>query len=207
MTDTTTQIACHLRTVRGSENPIVFVKDGKVFASSEDVATFFGKSHAHVLRDVRLLISNNNSCASNFGFITREVTMHHGGKRNSVACNMNRDGFTLLAMGFTGKRALAWKLRYIEAFNAMEAKLAAPEPGPTKGTRARPRYQPEFSSTGRPVAMVDQVDSALDLLVTAETALYATEMLDAETIRAIRGTIEQAVKRLAPARAALNAMA
>lgn len=37
---------------------------------------------------------------------------------------MNRDGFTLLAMGFTGKAALEWKLKYIAAFNEMEKKLA-----------------------------------------------------------------------------------
>ena len=36
---------------------------------------------------------------------------------------MTRDGFALLAMGFTGKRALHWKLKYIEAFNAMENEL------------------------------------------------------------------------------------
>ena len=36
---------------------------------------------------------------------------------------MNRDGFTLLAMGFTGKAALEWKLKYIAAFNEMEKKL------------------------------------------------------------------------------------
>lgn len=36
---------------------------------------------------------------------------------------LNRDGFTLLAMGFTGQKALEWKLKYIQAFNAMEEKL------------------------------------------------------------------------------------
>lgn len=40
---------------------------------------------------------------------------------------MNRDGFTLLAMGFTGKEALEWKFKYIEAFNEMESKLNSPE--------------------------------------------------------------------------------
>lgn len=40
---------------------------------------------------------------------------------------MNRDGFTLLAMGFTGPRAVEWKLRYIEAFNAMEKQLSGPK--------------------------------------------------------------------------------
>lgn len=40
---------------------------------------------------------------------------------------MNRDGFTLLAMGFTGSKAMEWKLKYIQAFNAMERKLTTPE--------------------------------------------------------------------------------
>src|SRR5699024_3485192 len=38
---------------------------------------------------------------------------------------MNRDGFTLLAMGFTGKKALTFKLKYIEAFNSMEKQIQA----------------------------------------------------------------------------------
>ena len=40
---------------------------------------------------------------------------------------MNRDGFTLLAMGFTGKAALEWKIKYIAAFNAMEKQLSTPQ--------------------------------------------------------------------------------
>ena len=36
---------------------------------------------------------------------------------------MNRDGFSLLVMGFTGKKALEWKIKYIQAFNAMEEEL------------------------------------------------------------------------------------
>lgn len=36
---------------------------------------------------------------------------------------MTRDGFSLLVMGFTGQKALEWKLRYIEAFNEMENSL------------------------------------------------------------------------------------
>ena len=44
--------------------------------------------------------------------------------RPSPVCHISRDGFTVLAMGFTGKRAMAWKLAYIAAFNAMEAHIA-----------------------------------------------------------------------------------
>ena len=41
---------------------------------------------------------------------------------------MNRDGFSLLAMGFTGEKALEWKLKYIQAFNKMEKLLLQQQP-------------------------------------------------------------------------------
>jgi hypothetical protein len=61
--------------------------------------------------------------------------MPTGGVRKSPAYELSRDGFTLLAMGFTGKKALRWKIRYIEAFNAMEEQLAkrpAPSVSPSQ---------------------------------------------------------------------------
>jgi hypothetical protein len=50
---------------------------------------------------------------------------------------MNRDGFSLLVMGFTGKKALEWKLKYIEAFNKMEALLLETHTTPWISTRNR----------------------------------------------------------------------
>lgn len=52
-----------------------------------------------------------------------KVEIGLGKTRIDPGYEITRDGFTLLAMGFTGKQALQWKLRYIEAFNAMEAQL------------------------------------------------------------------------------------
>lgn len=52
--------------------------------------------------------------------------MPNGGTRKVRAFNMTRDGFTLLAMGFTGKKALGFKLQYIQQFNVMEEMLKAP---------------------------------------------------------------------------------
>lgn len=124
MNDIITLIPCHARTVRGLDQPVVFVRDGSVYASSEDVAAYFGKSHYNVMRDIRSLISNDKSCALNFEGSSRPMKMPSGGTRDIAIYTMNRDGFTLLAMGFTGKRALNWKLKYIAAFNAMEEKLA-----------------------------------------------------------------------------------
>ncbi len=113
----------------GSLLPIVFAQGGAVLASSRDVAAFFEKQHAHVLRDIDHLIHQEPSLAqgrlSNFGESFIETETGNGTKRRFRIFNMNRDGFALLAMGFTGPKALKWKLRYIEAFNMMEAELAA----------------------------------------------------------------------------------
>ena len=105
--------------------PAVFVKDGKAFANSRDVAAFFGKRHDHVTRDIAALVAQEpslvNGRAPNFGETLYEVPGPNGATRSERCFDMTRDGFTLLGMGFTGPQALKWKLRYIEAFNALEA--------------------------------------------------------------------------------------
>jgi Rha family phage regulatory protein len=111
--------------IDAARNPVVFMKDGEVFASSRDVATFFDKRHDHILRDIDNLIAQEPKLRlANFGETVFERENPSGGAAiRSRAYEMDRDGFTLLAMGFTGSKALKWKLRYIEAFNAMEAEL------------------------------------------------------------------------------------
>ena len=54
---------------------------------------------------------------------------------------MNRDGFSLLVMGFTGKDAMKWKVEYIEAFNAMEKAIKTPQLTPN------PKYRTRMIST------------------------------------------------------------
>lgn len=107
--------------------PVVIVKDGEVFATSRDVAAFFGKEHRHVLRDIDNLIKEQPELAEgglpNFGH-TPYVEESNG--QTYRMYTMTRTGFTLLAMGFTGPKALKWKLRYIEAFDAMERALREP---------------------------------------------------------------------------------
>jgi Rha family phage regulatory protein len=105
---------------RETSLPVVFEDHGKVFANSRDVATYFKKDHKHVLRDIRKLISRRPDLnRSKFGLV--EHPDEKGEMRPTY--DMDRDGFTLLAMGFTGDEALEFKLRYIEAFNQMEVAL------------------------------------------------------------------------------------
>lgn len=107
--------------------PLVTVKDGKVFANSRDVAEHFSKQHKHVLDAVDALLIMEPSIEPNFR--PNEIEVKTGfGTRKVRAFDMTRDGFTLLAMGFTGAKALQFKLAYIAAFNEMEAKLKSSTP-------------------------------------------------------------------------------
>ena len=102
---------------------ILSTQNGEPVASSRDVAKRFGKEHNHVLRDIKALeegVSKNGQAPM---FFKSEYT-HPQNHQKYPMYLMNRDGFTLLAMGFTGKEAVQWKLKYIEAFNAMEKHLA-----------------------------------------------------------------------------------
>jgi Rha family phage regulatory protein len=108
--------------IDNSRNPVVFAKDGEVFANSRDVACFFGKNHRDVTRAIDGLISQEPDLGVR-KFTQGVHTLPETGTQTHRHYDMDRDGFTLLAMGFTGAKALKWKLRYIEAFNAMEAEL------------------------------------------------------------------------------------
>lgn len=95
--------------------------DGKLVVSSRDVATNFKKEHKNVLQTIENLIAENS--AVRYMFIPSEYTTDRGRKYPEYL--LTRDGFSLLVMGFTGKEALDWKLKYIEAFNKMEAALVS----------------------------------------------------------------------------------
>ena len=99
---------------------ILSTQNGEPVASSRQIAESFGKEHKSVLRSVEDLVAQN--CAAKSMFY--ETTFENRGKQYPMYL-MNRDGFSLLVMGFTGKAALEWKLKYIQAFNEMEKKLSA----------------------------------------------------------------------------------
>ncbi|UOO46907.1 Rha family transcriptional regulator [Enterococcus casseliflavus] len=93
---------------------LVIMKDQQAVTTSLQVADNFGKRHSDVLESVKNLVTEN-SVAKYFS----EGFYENRGKEYPLYY-MNRDGFTLLAMSFTGKAALQFKLKYIEAFNQME---------------------------------------------------------------------------------------
>ena len=106
-----------------NENVTVYRRNGQPAVSSRDVAEQFGKEHYNVIQSIKKLILENPSLTPMF----IESTYTAGTGKSYPMYYMNRDGFTLLAMGFTGKDALEWKLKYIQAFNMMEERLKAEE--------------------------------------------------------------------------------
>ena len=99
---------------------IVFCGENRqALTNSLLVAEVFQKTHDKVLRDIRELACSQEFRETNFGLSS------YNNKQNKKMpmFTMNRDGFTILAMGYTGKKAMQFKEKYISAFNKMESTL------------------------------------------------------------------------------------
>lgn len=97
---------------------LVEINNNSIITSSITVAEHFEKAHKDVLDSIRQILAAENSATRFFN----ETTFENRGKKYPMYL-MNRDGFSLLAMGFTGAKALEWKIKYIEAFSTMEQAL------------------------------------------------------------------------------------
>lgn len=96
--------------------------DGVLVTGSREVALNFEKQHKDVLERVDKLIMQMNSAENSAQYFIPDEYRDSSGKVNRQYL-LTRDGFSLLVMGFTGQKALQWKLKYIKAFNKMEAAL------------------------------------------------------------------------------------
>ncbi len=104
---------------------LVFIKNDQALTTSLKVAEVFEKRHDHVLNSIRALIKQMEGLPRNGDTpLFKETTyIHEQNKQRYPMFLMNRDGFSLLVMGFTGNKALEWKLSYLQAFNSMEKAL------------------------------------------------------------------------------------
>lgn len=104
------------------------VVEGRPVTSSRIVAEYFGKQHHHVVRDIRTLISQKPDLErnANFGECSETINLANGATRQVPFFWMDRKGFSLLAMGFTGAKALDFKCAFYDQFERMEEALRAP---------------------------------------------------------------------------------
>ena len=100
----------------------IFVENDEAWVSSRTLAEMFGKEHFHVIRDIEERILPNISRdfgESNFGLSSYKTKQN----KNAPEYILNRKAFSLVAMGFTGSKAMKFKEMYVEAFEAMYAHI------------------------------------------------------------------------------------
>lgn len=103
-------------------NELVFIENGQAVTDSLTVAEVFGKEHKRVLRDIRDMECSEKFRQGNFAPSTYVNSLN----KELPKYSMSKKGFTLLAMGYTGKEAMKFKEAYIEQFEEMEAALKQP---------------------------------------------------------------------------------
>jgi Rha family phage regulatory protein len=103
---------------------IVSQKSSEFVATSREIAEAYGKIHYGVLRDIdRIRKYLPNFGAENYVAVETIKKNAIGGTYKVKHYEMSRDGFVMLIMGFTGKKAMEFKMEYLEAYNRMEAEL------------------------------------------------------------------------------------
>lgn len=151
----------------------IFEVDGVPVTTSRAVAEQFGKQHKNVIQSIETLMQDldkteDGKAFNRLNFQPVNYTDAKGETRKQYT--MTRDGFTLLAMGFTGARALQFKLAYINAFNRMEQLI--------RGGRAT----------------VTQLETTLDSLTAIDTAAEqgqgdVIKAVFSETLRALENAV------------------
>jgi anti-repressor protein len=161
-----------------SDLVLVELINNKATTTSLKVANFFGKDHSKVLRDIKAILDKDTE--SNFGLSEYK---DQSGKTNPMYI-IDKDGFTLLAMGFTGQKAFQFKKDYIKAFNELESKFK-------ENSLSNPQKQiPQNYIEALKAHLEDQekileletkIDRDKDKVEFAETLLDTTNALDMAT--------------------------
>ena len=107
---------------------LVIMHDQQAVTTSLKVAEVFEKEHRNVMQSIKNLTAENSATRKMFV----EDSYLNSRNQSFPMFYMDRDGFTLLAMGFTGSKAMEFKLKYIEAFNRMEQALKEQQATPFK---------------------------------------------------------------------------
>ena len=104
---------------------LVVIENNQALTDSRIVAERFDKEHRHVLESIRAIIKQAGGVPKigQTPMFAESTYINEQNGQSYPMYLMNRDGFSLLAMGFTGKKALQFKLKFIDAFNRMEEQL------------------------------------------------------------------------------------
>ena len=162
---------------------LVIMKNDAVATTSLRVAEVFSKKHKDVLKAIDNLKIGSEELRHQMFY---EDVYENRGKEYRLVI-MNRDGFTLLCMGFTGKKATEFKLKYIEAFNEMELQI---------------KEQPQIPTTKRELAKLaleanEETNQRVDEVSDRVTELEENVKIDASDYGYISRRVNQRVKEIA----------
>lgn len=150
-------------------------KKGQLTVTSKEVAINFEKRHDHVIRDIENLVADMGS-PQNWGHLFIESEYQHPqNKQWYKEYEITRDGFSLLVMGFTGKKALEWKLKYIEAFNRMEQQIK--------------NNMPKISKELQAIFMIDERTVQLDSRVQKLENLMTIDYSQQRELNSLAGSV------------------
>lgn len=149
-------------------NELVELKNDEVVCTSLDVAERFGKRHSDVLEKIEKILADDPTDNSVRCFKKNSYVDSKNERRPMYY--MNRDGFTFLVMGFSGKKAMEWKWKYIEAFNKMEKLLSEKQTSLWLETR----YQGKLTRKAETSVIQQLVEYAKEKGSTHADMLYIT---------------------------------
>lgn len=146
-----------------SDEALVKVENNQIVTDSRSVAEHFGKRHDNVMVTIGGILKNKETQQ----MFCKTTYVNKQNNQTYPMYLMNRDGFSLLVMGFTGTKALEWKLKYIQAFNEMEKELV------NKNTLALPK---DYPSALR--ALADEYEAKQKLLTENKVMKPKAEYFD-----------------------------
>lgn len=149
-------------------------KEGQLLVSSRDIAENFEKEHFNVVRDIERLKGNEPLKSEGLKYFIPGIFNHRGNEYREYL--LTRDGFTLLAMGFSGKRALEWKLKYIEAFNKMERKLKEQIQVPQLDSNFLYKIARKIEEQEKQIAIMKPKAIFADAVSTSHTSILVREL-------------------------------
>jgi Rha family phage regulatory protein len=175
-----------------------------MFTDSLIVAEKFDKRHDHVIVKIRSILSQSSEVFPSF----REKSVPTPGRgRPHKVYEMTRDGFCLLAMGFTGARAMEWKLKFLKAFNEMEARLkeqqlpAIPKPDTSTHITAACRAFPQIVAALGHTPEVDAIHCRL-----VDEAQTTPGLTDKQRVAALISMVPAFGPEVVAARRIMNAL-
>lgn len=102
------------------------IVEGRPVTTSFIVAQYFEKQHKNVIRDIEELLAKKPALRGLNFELTQEIKQIGAATRSVPVYLIDRKGFSLLAMGFTGAKALDFKCAFYDQFERMEEALRAP---------------------------------------------------------------------------------